>query len=167
MKGFKLIAFAGFIMLTTLASAQQGKIAYVNSQDLLEAMPEAKVAQTQLAAMAGQLDSIYKKYINEYQMLIQKIQNPLITEIEKDAIGQDLSYLEQRIQQYEQDSQTKLDAKKAELFQPIIDKATAVVKEVAKEAGYAYVIDNSLGVLIMAPDGDNILPLVKKKMNIQ
>jgi outer membrane protein len=167
MKGFKLIAFAGFIMLTTLASAQQVKIAYVNSQDLLEAMPEAKVAQTQLAAMAGQLDSIYKKYINEYQMLIQKIQNPLITEIEKDAIGQDLSYLEQRIQQYEQDSQSKLDAKKAELFQPIIDKATAVVKEVAKEAGYAYVIDNSLGVLIMAPDGDNILPLVKKKMNIQ
>lgn len=167
MKGFKLIVFAGFIMLTTLASAQQGKIAYVNSQDLLEAMPEAKVAQTQLAAMAGQLDSIYKKYINEYQMLIQKIQDPLITEIEKDAIGQDLSYLEQRIQQYEQDSQSKLDAKKAELFQPIIDKATAVVKEVAKEAGYAYVIDNSLGVLIMAPDGDNILPLVKKKMNIQ
>lgn len=167
MKGLKLIAFAGFIMLTTLASAQQGKIAYVNSQDLLEAMPEAKVAQTQLAAMAGQLDSIYKKYISEYQMLIQKIQNPLITEIEKDAIGQDLSYLEQRIQQYEQDSQSKLDAKKAELFQPIIDKATAVVKEVAKEAGYAYVIDNSLGVLIMAPDGDNILPLVKKKMNIQ
>ncbi len=167
MKGLKLIAFAGFIMLTTLASAQQVKIAYVNSQDLLEAMPEAKVAQTQLAAMAGQLDSIYKKYINEYQMMIQKIQNPALSEIEKDAIGQDLSYLEQRIQQYEQDSQAKLDAKKAELFQPIIDKATAVVKEVAKEAGYAYVIDNSLGVLIMAPDGDNILPLVKKKMNIQ
>lgn len=167
MKGFKLLAVAGFVMLTTLASAQQGKIAYVNSQDLLEAMPEAKVAQTQLTAMAAQLDSIYKKYINEYQMLIQKIQNPAITEVEKDAIGQDLSYLEQRIQQYEQDSQSKLDAKKAELFQPIIDKATAVVKEVAKEAGYAYVIDNSLGVLIMAPEGDDILPLVKKKMAIQ
>lgn len=167
MKGLKLMAFAMFMMVSAIASAQQGKIAYVNSQDLLEAMPEAKDAQTQLAAMAGQLDSIYKKYINEYQMLIQKIQNPALTEVEKDAIGQDLAYLEQRIQQYEQDSQAKLDAKKAELFQPIIDKATAVVKEVAKEAGYAYVIDNSLGVLIMAPDGDNILPLVKKKMNIQ
>lgn len=102
MKGFKLIAFTGFIFLTSLVSAQ-GKIAYVNSQDLLEAMPEAKVAQAQLTAMAGQLDSIYKKYINEYQMMIQKIQNPGITEIEKDAIGQDLSYLEQRIQQYEQE----------------------------------------------------------------
>jgi outer membrane protein len=155
----KITAVTLFVLMAGIASSQEAKIGYINSQTLLESMPESIAAQEQLGTMAAQMDSIYRKYIVEYQMLIQKIQDPNISEIEKDAIGQDLTYLEQRLQQYEQDSQDKIDTKKAELFQPIIDKATATVKEVAKENGYTHVIDNSLGVLIMAPEGDDILPL--------
>ena len=139
-----------------------------NSQDLLESMPEAKDANAKLVAYAAQFDSLYQSYGTEYQKLVNDIQNnPGLSEVAREAKIQDAQMLEQRIQSLEQDSQKKLDAKKGELFQPIIDSTTALIKTVAKEAGYAYVIDNSLSVLIMAPEGDDILPLVKKKLGIQ
>lgn len=156
------------VAFATYANAQQSKIAYINSQELLESMPEAKAANDKLIAYAREFDSLYQDYVVEYQKLVNDIQgNPALSEVAREAKIQDAVMLEQRIQTYEQETQQKLDAKKAELFDPIIKNATEIVKTVAKENGYTHVIDNSLSVLIMAPDGDNILPLVKKKLNIQ
>ncbi len=167
MKHFKLVLIISLIAYATVSNGQ-AKIAYINSQALLESMPEAKAANEKLMSYAAQFDSLYQEYGNEYQKLVNEIQgNANLSEVAREAKIQDAMMLEQRIQSYEQESQKKLDAKKAELFQPIIDNTTAVIKTVAKENGYTYVIDNSLSVLIMAPDGDDILPLVKKKMNIQ
>jgi outer membrane protein len=168
MKHLKIVLFTILATTAVIASAQQGKIAYINSQELLSLLPEAKDANAKLSAYAKEFEAQYQAYGQEYQTLINDIQNnPGLTEVAREAKVQDAIMLEQRIQQFEQDSQTKLDNKKGELFQPIITSTTELIKTVAKENGYTYVIDNSLSVLIMAPDGDNILPLVKKKLNIQ
>ena len=100
-------------------------------------------------------------------MAAELTNNTTLSEVAREAKLQDAATLEQRLAQYEQESNTKIEAKKAELFQPIITSTTELIKTVAKENGYTYVIDNSLAVLIMAPEGDDILPLVKKKLNIQ
>ncbi len=168
MKQFKLLLVGILVAITAMAEAQQAKIAYINSQSLLESMPEAKDANAKLVAYANQFDSIYQTYANEYQRLVNEIQgNTALSEVAREAKIQDALAMEQRIQQMEQTSQQKIDAKKTELFQPLIKSTTEIIKAVAKENGYTYVIDNSLSILIMAPDGDDILPLVKKKMNIQ
>ncbi len=168
MKHLRIVLFTILATTAILASAQQGKIAYINSQELLSLLPEAKDANAKLTAYAKEFEAQYQAYGQEYQNLVNEIQNnPALTEVAREAKVQDAVMLEQRIQQFEQDSQTKLDNKKAELFQPIIISTTETIKAVAKENGYAYVIDNSLSVLIMAPEGDDILPLVKKKLNIQ
>lgn len=168
MKQLRIFLLLGALACVLNAEAQQTKIAYINSQTLLESMPEAKAANDKLIAYAREFDSLYQDYIIEYQKLVNDIQgNPGLSEVAREAKIQDAMMLEQRIQAYESETQQKLDAKKAELFDPIIKNATETVKAVAKENGYAYVIDNSLSVLIMAPEGDDILPLVKKKMNIQ
>lgn len=167
MKHLRLILLICIVAYSTVSHAQQGKIAYINSQTLLESMPEAKAANDKLVAYAAQFDSLYQSMGAAYQKLVNEIQgNAGLSEVVREAKIQEAVDLENRLQKLEQDSQTKIDAKKAELFQPIIDSATATIKAVAKENGYAYVIDNSLSVLIMAPEGDDILPLVKKKMGI-
>ncbi len=168
MKQLRIFLLLGALACVLNTEAQQTKIAYINSQTLLESMPEAKAANDKLIAYAREFDSLYQAYVIEYQKLVNDIQgNPNLSEVAREAKIQDAMMLEQRIQAYESETQQKLDAKKAELFDPIIKTATETVKTVAKENGYAYVIDNSLSVLIMAPEGDDILPLVKKKMNIQ
>ena len=55
--------------------------------------------------------------------------------------------------------------KETELFQPIFDAAKEAIETVAKENGYTYIIDESVGVLLYA-GGDDILPLVKTKLGI-
>jgi outer membrane protein len=168
MTNIKLFLFFIIATISFTASAQQLKIAYINSQQLLEKTPEAKTANDQLLQMANELDSLYQQYIMEYQKLANEIQtNTSLSAVAREAKMQDIGLLEQRIQQYEQESQQRIDARKKELYQPVIEKLTQTIKDVAKENGYTYVIDNSLGVIISAPEGDDILPLVQKKLNIQ
>ncbi len=100
----------------------QIKIAYINSQQLLEKTPEAKTANEQLIQMANELDSLYQQYILEYQKLANEIQgNVSLTPVAREAKMQDIGLLEQRIQQYEQESQQRIDARKKELYQPVIE----------------------------------------------
>ncbi|MBK7440079.1 MAG: OmpH family outer membrane protein [Bacteroidetes bacterium] len=166
MKHLKLLLFT--ILVTTAVFAQaQGKIAYINSQELLVLLPEYKDANTQLSGYAKEFETQYQVYAAEYQKLVNEIQgDPTLSEVAREAKIQDALMLEQRIQQYEQEINDKIEAKKAELFKPIITSVTETIKTVAKENGYTYVIDNSLAILILAPEGDDILPLVKKKLNI-
>lgn len=168
MKQIKWMLVVAVMAYSSIASAQQVKIAYINSQELLSSMPEAKAANDKLVAYAREFDSLYQDYVQEYQMLVNDIQgNPNLSEVAREAKIQDAVMLEDRITSYEKETQQKLDAKKQELFEPIIKNTTEIIKTVAKENGYTHVIDNSLSVMIMAPEGDDILPLVKKKMNIQ
>lgn len=53
-----------------------------------------------------------------------------------------------------------------QLVQPLIDKAKKAIEEVAKENGFTYIIDTSSGALLYS-GGEDILPLVKKKLNLQ
>ncbi len=57
--------------------------------------------------------------------------------------------------------------KEQELLTPLINKAREAINEVAKENGYKYIFDSSLGVILFTDDTDDILPLVKKKLNIK
>ena len=44
-------------------------------------------------------------------------------------------------------------------------KALDAIKAVAKENGYAYVLDNN--AVLVGPPGDDILDLVKKKLGVK
>ncbi|MBC8046997.1 MAG: OmpH family outer membrane protein [Fimbriimonadaceae bacterium] len=156
------------ICLSSLLFSQTVKIGYINSLELVSLMPETKAADDQLMVLAQQLDAQYKEYIIEYQKQATILQNDTtLSQIAYEAKVQDLQSLEKRIQDYEKSSQDKVNQKKTELYQPVLDKATQAVKDVAKENGYTHVLDSSTGAIVYAPDGDNILELVKKKLNIQ
>ena len=70
------------------------------------------------------------------------------------------------IQDFQQTAQEKIAAKKEELYNPILKKAEVAIKDVAKENAYSYVFDTSVGAFLYAQDSDNMMDLVKKKLNI-
>ena len=47
------------------------------------------------------------------------------------------------------------------------DAEKAAIKAVAKEKGYGYVLDSSVGVLLVSPAGDDLLPVVKTKLGLK
>ncbi len=77
----------------------------------------------------------------------------------------ELIKLYQRVQGFQQESQQEYQAKANEKIAPIREKALIAIRAVAKENGYTYIF-NEDNLLVM-PQGDNILPLVKAKLGIK
>jgi len=51
-------------------------------------------------------------------------------------------------------------------MEPIIKKARDAIAAVAKANGFSYVIDSGTGALLYYPEGEDLLPLVKKQLGI-
>jgi outer membrane protein len=164
-----ILSIVAAICMIANATAQNIKIGYVNSDELLSIMPESIVANKSLEALAKTYEDQLVKMQNEYKTKIADYQkdyktlDPAIKEVKEGEIAD----IEKRMTDLRNSAQEKLQAKKDELFMPIITKADKAVKDVAKENGFTYVFDATNSGLIVAPEGDNILPLIKAKLNIK
>ena len=167
----KKILFLLMVIISLSSFGQEKqKFGHINSNDLLQAMPENKQAQdalqqhskeleNQLMAMQAELEQKYNDYLAKKDSLSTLIQQT------KEA---ELNDLNTRIQSFQQTAQQDLQAKQTELLKPIIEKARNTIREVAKEKGYTYVFDTSTGALVFWPEeSDDLLPLVKSKLGIQ
>ncbi len=165
---FKHLLLAAFLVIAC-GTAQAQKFGHIDSGALLELMPEVKSADSILAVYQKSLEDSYNNMITEYQTKLADFQKKEKTmqEFDKELKQQELLDLQNRIQTFQDGAQDKLQAKKQEVYSPILKKAEDAVKTVAKENGYSYIFDTSVGGVIYAQDSDNIMPLVKKKLNLK
>jgi outer membrane protein len=157
------------VLLISFSTANAQKFGHIDSGDLLELMPEVKGADSSLAIYQKSLEDSYNNMITEYQTKLADFQKneKTLQDYQKELKQQELLDLQNRIQSFQDGAQEKLQTKKQEIYSPILKKAEDAVKAVAKENGYAYVFDTSIGAVIYAQDADNIMPLVKKKLNLK
>lgn len=170
MKKSLILLIAVMFAFGTTAFAQKNiKLGHINSSELMQIMPGKDSAQAAFQAEVSLLENeltamqeeLQKKY-NDYQE--RKAQ---MTELIRNTKEQELTDLNQRIQNYQQNAQQKLQEKEKELLQPIIDRAKEAIAAVAKENGYTYIFDSSAGTLLYQQDSDDIMALVKKKLGLK
>jgi outer membrane protein len=77
----------------------------------------------------------------------------------------DLSVLGYQIQNWDALSQQAVQAKQEELVGPIYTKILGAMNAVAKEKGYAFVFSKES--LLVAPPGDDMLPMVAAKLGVK
>jgi len=157
------IIFAG-----NIAKAQT-KIGYIDMNQLVDQMPETKVAMTSITAYNKQFIDQLTTMNNELQSKGQayQAQRATMTDAIRTAKESELNDLQKRFQDYQNTAQQQVDAKKNELGKPILDKARAAAAQVAKEKGYTFVIDSSTVQLIVSPPGDDLLEATKAKLGIK
>ncbi len=147
------------------ASAQQ-KIGHISTEELIASMPEAAKADTELKAYQEQLGQTYDQLnieLNTKDSIFVKDSlrmTPSMKTIKRD----ELIALYQKVSNWQQEAQELYQAEAAKKIGPIREKALEAIRQVAKENNYAYVMD--VQNLIVSPPADDILPLVKKKLNI-
>ena len=168
MKKTLLLLIAVALLGTVTVMGQNSKIGHINSNELLELMPAKAAAAKQVEQHAKQLEDQLRAMSAEYQGKVSEYQGQqaLMAEAVKQTKIKEISDLETRIQQFQLSAQEELQKKEAEVLQPIIDKAKKAIDDVAKEKGYDYILDTGLGVVLYSNTGDNILPLVKKKLGL-
>jgi len=162
-----LFALITFIGLGT-AQAQKQKFGHINTAELLEMMPERDSAEKKLQDFAKQLELQYGSMSNEYEKKVTEYQKNVATynELIKASKEEEIVDLERRIQNFQTKAQESLAKKESQLMEPIIEKAKNAIDAVSKENGYTYVFDTSIGALLHSPEGDDMLPLVKAKLNL-
>lgn len=169
MKIFKIAILMVVVALSTTVTAQKSaKIGHINSNDLLSAMPERNEVQKELEEYAGQLKVTLDAMRKEYETKVGDFQakQDVMTDIIKNNKIKEITDLEKRIGEFQQTAEADLQKKEQALLQPIIDKAKTAINDVAKENGYTYVLDSSVGVVLYSVEGDDILPKVKTKLGI-
>ena len=156
------------IGLTVGYNAQsQNKLAFVNSQELLEVMPEATAANKTLQDYVKDLTdqntlmmTELKKKSDDYGANAKGW-----SEIVKETKEKEMQDLNNRIQEFQAGADEKIAKKKNDVLKPLYDKAQKAIKDVSIEGGYDYVFDGSQ--LLYAKDTQDITPKVKAKLGIK
>lgn len=162
----KLIVLA-VMMLSTFIVAAQNKIGYINTDELIGSMPEYNTAKKEFQEFQESLEKQGQELESEAQTKSEQFikdsatYSPTMKEIKRE----ELLKLIQRVQNYNNEAQEKLMQLKQQKIGPIQQKALQTIQSVATENKYAYVIEQS--TLLVYPQGDNLLPLVKKKLGIK
>ncbi len=150
--------------------AQTLRFGHINSAELLMAMPERDSAQKEIEAYATTLENQLEIMQVEYNKKVQDyMQNQgTFTAVIRQTRERELQEIQARIQEFQVGAQESLQQKEAQLIQPILAKAEAAIREVAKEQNLIYVFDvSSRVVLYHSTASENILPLVKTRLGIK
>lgn len=163
------IILVGLAVMSFSAVHAQLKLGHINSTQLLGQMPETKAADSTLQKFGESLQNQLKTMSAEYQAKVQDYQDKEASMADpiKKAKQKEITDLEERIRDFQQSAQESVSKKKEEVYSPIIKKAEDAIKTVAKEKGYNYVFDSSVGVLLYSNDSDDIMGLVKTKLGLK
>lgn len=166
----KLVKFAAvfILILSSIGTVNAQKVAHINLNDLLLLLPERKKAENDIQEYAKQLDGQLKTMSNEYDAKISDYQakEALMTEPIKADKQKEIGDLEERIKAFQQTAQESLQKKQNDLLEPMINTAKKAIEDVCKENGFKSCIDSSAGVLLYSDSSDDIMALVKKKLNL-
>ncbi len=167
-----LLIFATLVLTTTLAFAQKDlKLGHINSNVLVQQMPEFEKAQKELQKHAKDLEAALGEMQTELQGKYQAYQTKVdsLTPLLRQAKEEEITELQKRIENFRMSAQEDLRKKERELQQPIITKVQKAIDDVGNENGFTYILDAVEGgpVLYTAPNSIDITPMVKKKLGIQ
>ena len=168
MKKFIICALCAICGFTT-ANAQ-AKFGHVNTQEIIQAMPEFATARADIEKLTQQYEADLKSMQDELQKKADAFEKEQATLPEniKTRRNQELQDLYQRIQQTYQDNQQALGKAQQEKMQAITTKVLDAIKAVGQEGGYVYVMDMGAGIpYISTTLSTDVTVQVKAKLGLK
>ena len=168
MKKFIICALCAICGFTT-ANAQ-AKFGHVNTQEIIQAMPEFAAARADIEKLTQQYEADLKSMQDELQKKADAFEKEQATLPEniKTRRNQELQDLYQRIQQTYQDNQQALGKAQSEKMQGITTKVLDAIKAVGQEGGYVYVMDMSASIpYISTTLSTDVTAQVKTKLGLK
>lgn len=162
----KTILLLAVLVLSLAANAQ--KFGYVNTQELFMQMPELKDIQARMDSLNKQYENLLMTMQEEYQKKLQDYQQKQSTmpEAMRQIQEEELYSMQQRLQTTYQTAQQDVEQKRGEYLKPVNERMAKAIQEVGADNKYTYIFDSAATVYI-APDADDVMPLVKTKLGIK
>lgn len=162
----------GLVLCMTMVagslSAQTLKFGHIDSQKILQAMPERSEVEKSLTKLSTDLQAELTKMQND---LTEKSKDYLakqntMTDAVRATKEDELNSLNQRVRNFPQQAQDNISKEETRLMQPILDKVRKAISDVAKEQGLVYVFEVN-SVLYHSDQSLDIMDRVKTKLGIK
>jgi outer membrane protein len=135
------------MLMAPIATFAQ-KFGKVNTQTIMQAMPEISKINGELEATAKQYENDLKSMQDELQRqsdAYEKAKSTMNATAQKQK-ETELQTLYQKIQQTYQDNQQALQKAQQEKMQPVITKVRNAINNVGKNGGFTYIFEEGVAV---------------------
>jgi outer membrane protein len=160
MKKFSCVML--LLIAFVIPSSAQMKIGYINSEAIMQQLPEAQDAQKQLDAISTDWQTELTKMQTDLQHRFEDYDKKklVMSDKRRAEIEKELQDLEKKMVDYRTakfGANGELFSKQNELMKPVQDKLFKAVKDIADEGGYDYVFDKSSTTLLVYSNEKNDL----------
>ena len=168
----KIIIFAFNFLIGFDCFGQIQKIAYVDTDYIMENIPEYQEAKSQLEKFILE----WQSKIEQRKVEIKKLKNKLDIDrvfLTKEFIGEreiEIKELQKSLNEFQRDifgENGKLVSKRQSLVKPIQDQLWNIVNEIAIKRKYSFVFDKADILMIYSDKKYDISDRVLEKMNVK
>lgn len=165
----KKITIVCLVSICSTSFAQVLKFGHINSALLVTMMPESKSADSALDKYSKDIENQLTTMTAEFNAKRDDYRMKMadLSDIVRAMKEKELGDLQSRIADFRDSANEAYQKKKESIYQPIFKKASEAIHALAKEGGFSYIFDSSYGFLLYAPDSDDVMELVKKKLGIE
>ena len=149
------------------ANAQGMKIGYVDSQAIIDMMPESAKIQQDMQAYYSELQAELQAMATEYQTKMRDYEanSATMSNILRQSKEKEIVDLQGRIQDFQANAESDFAAKQDELSNPMLDKIKKAIDDVVKAKGLAYVFEKTV-ILSIGDSAIDVTPDVKAKLGL-
>lgn len=158
-----------FILMIIFQTLNAQKYGYLNKEEIFKSIPEYDSATVQIEKLRKEYENLLASMQGEYSSKTASLNNESanISEYLRQTRQDELKNLNVRIQLFSVRANAQLEEKRNQLFQPVITRVDSVIKAVASEQGYIFVIDSGQMLFTDEKKCINILPLVKARLGVK
>ncbi len=167
MKHLKTLLFIAVLFIGSVSFTNaQSNVAHIDTQELIDAMPNAIAARAELEKLAKTYETDIRTMATELDNKLKQYDAEASTKTDEENAkrAQEVGEMRTSIQQYQGQAQQDIQKKEQDLFKPIYDEAKAAIAKVGKAQGFQYILDSREGASLLLADGKDLLADVKKEL---
>lgn len=164
----KKLLLAALIALPSMGFAQ--KFAVINTQSIIEVMPDMASARSQVEAASKKyedefknLSDAFQKSFTEYQKLEADASTPQGI---KDRRVQELQEMQAKIEEFRRTATEDLQKQQEQLMAPIQQKVIEAIKGEGAAGNYTMIFENMVPIYV-GTDVEDITPKVKTRLGLK
>ena len=148
------------LMLCAPMTMMAQKFGKVNTQQIMQSLPDVAKANGEMEALQKQKENDLKSMQDEFQRKADEYQkgSSTMNATAKQQKETELQTLQQKIQQAYKDGKQELQKKSSELMQPIVAKVRTAIEAVGKAGNYTFIFEDGAAVYT----GTNVVDVTKE-----
>jgi len=162
-----LMMAAVLFSVQSMAQVKEARFGHIDTQALLESMPERNNIQSEIEGAAGEYEQEILRMQGDLEAKVAEYQQkaeswPVAIRSQKE---QEITQDQQGLEQFYSTVQQELGMLEQSLLEPMIERARKAIEEVGSAEGFTYIFDTSTGSTVYN-GGEDVLALVKAKLGL-